>query len=76
MKKRKVARRKKNDLRQAEEFLIIAGTLTKEALSLAERNDPEASRRLAGVSQCQNVALKSLCAAVDKVHKALQKLKD
>jgi hypothetical protein len=33
-------------------------------------------QKLAGVCQRQNAVFKSLCSAIDKLHKALQKLED
>jgi hypothetical protein len=76
MQKKKVVRRK-TDLGRAEDRLLKAHSLTDDAITLAHANNHQkAFQTLAGATQCQNVALGSLCSAIDKLHKALQKLQD
>ena len=73
MKKEKVLRRKKD----LQDLLLKAGTLADDAITSAKKNEhQEAIQSLAAATQCQSKALDSLCVAIDKLHKALQKLKD
>ena len=76
MKKTKVLWRK-TDLSRAKDLLLKAASLTDNAITFARANNHQkAFQRLAGATQCQSVALNSLCSAIDKLQKALQKLED
>jgi hypothetical protein len=77
MKKKKVSRARKKDLSHAESMLPKAQQSTDNAITcINTENHEEALRMLASASQCQNIVLGNLCTAIDKLHKALQKLED
>jgi hypothetical protein len=76
MTKKKVIRHK-TDLTRAEDRLLKARSLADDAIMLVHAsNNQKALQILAAATQCQNAALDNLCAAIDKLHKALQNLKD
>jgi hypothetical protein len=73
MKKEKVLRRKKD----VQDLLLKASTLADNAITSAKKNEhQEAIQSLAAAALYQNSALNNLCSAIDKLHKALQKLED
>jgi len=73
MRKEKVLRRKKD----LQDLLLKAGTLADDAITSAKKNEhQEAIQSLAAATLYQNSVLNNLGAAIDKLHKALQKLED
>ena len=65
MKKKKVLRRKKDDLKVAESLLPEMRTLTDNAITFANTQDnQEALRRLAAATHFQSSAIGSLCLAI------------
>jgi hypothetical protein len=73
MKKKKAAKRKAD----VQDLLLKAGTLADNAITSAKKNEQqEAIQMLAAATQYQSMILDRLDSAIDKLHKALQKLKD
>jgi hypothetical protein len=60
-----------------QDLLLKAGTLADDAITSAKKNEhQEAIQSLAAATLYQNSVLNNLGAAIDKLHKALQKLQD
>ena len=73
MKKKKAAKRKAD----VQDLLLKAGTLADNAITSAKKNEQqEAIQMLAAATQYQSMILDRLDSAIDKLHKAVQKLKD